>query len=350
MERPRLLEFMASRGPGLLGLCSTDTAGCAAVVNAVTQRLLFAKEVSDNGWIGSWAEINFSASQEDPFIVMPYDVARPIAVDVCTFPVPIRNQFFEYAQFGFGRVPKASCPSNNCGPVATYDRGKFPTFSDIVPPTKKVRVYISDDGDVGKRVLLQSKDANGQIRYSLDGTIQVTGDYLELAAPFVDSPDVVSQVIGVQKDITLGVVSFYELDTVTGDQRLILTMQPGETTASYRRYYLGNLPKNCCNLPESTSTTVQLTAICQLTYVPVSVTTDWLIVPNVEALIQEAQSMRYDGIDEGNAKQMAQYHHRNAIRLLNGQVMHDQGQDATTVSFNPFGSAKLSCARVGTLI
>lgn len=350
MERPRLMEFMASDGPGLLGVCATDTAGCAAIVNRVTQRLLYAKEVSDNGWIGSWAEINFSATQEDPYIVMPYDVSRPIAVDVCTMPVPIRNQFFEYAQFGFGRVPKSSSTRSNCGPIATYDRGKFPTFSDIVPPDKKVRVYLGDAGDEGKRVLLQSKDANGQIRYSLDGSVQVTGDYLELTAPFVDSPDDVSQVIGIQKDITLGVVSFYELDTVTGDQRLILTMQPGETTASYRRYYLGNLPRNCCNAPDSTSTTVQLTAICQLTYVPVRTTTDWLIIPNVEAIIQEAQASRYDGIDEGNAKQMAQYHHRNAIRMLNGQVMHDQGEDSTTVSFAPFGSAKLSCARVGTLI
>lgn len=351
MERPRLLDFMASRGPDLLGVCVTDVAGCAAIVNAATQRLLFAKEVADSGWIGSFAEINFETSQDDPFIVMPYDVARPIAVDVCTFPVPIRNQFFEYAQFGFGRVPKSSvCNGRTCGGVQTYDRGKFPTFSDIIPPDKKVRVYISDDGDVGKRVLLQSKDANGQIRYSLDGTVQVTGDFLDLEAPFVDSPAVVSQVLGVQKDVTLGVVSFYELDTVTAEQRLILTMQPGETTASYRRYYLGNLPKNCCNLPDNESTTVQLTAICQLTYVPVSVTTDWLVVPNIEALIQEGQSMRYDGIDEGNAKQMAAYHHRNAIRMLNGQVMHDQGEDATTVSFSPFGSARLSCQRVGTLI
>lgn len=349
MERPRLLDFMASRGPGLLGLCSTDTDGCAAVVNSVTQRLLFAKEVSDNGWIGSWAEITFTASQADPFITMPYDVARPISVDVCTVPVPVRNQFYEYALFGFGRVPKA-CRRSNCRQIGAIDRGKFPTFSDIIPPDKKVRVYLGDPADEGKRVLLQSKDGNGQIRYSLDGVVQVTGDFLTLTAPFVDSPDIVSQVLGVQKDITLGIVSFYEVDTITSEQRLILTMQPGETTASYRRFYLDNLPKNCCNLPNNTSTTVTLTALCQLTYVPVSVVTDWLIVPNVEAMIQEAQAARYDGIDEPNAKQMAQYHHRNAIRILNGQVMHEQGKDSTTVSFSPFGTAKLSRNRIGSLI
>ena len=342
---------MASRGPGLSGVCQTDVSGCAAIVNAVTQRILFAKEVADSGWIGTFAEIHFNTSQADPFIVMPFDVSRPISVDVCTFPVPVRNQFFEYSLFGFGRLPKSRCDGRSrCAQLATYDRGKFPTFSDIVPPDKKVRVYMGDPGDEGKSVLLQSKDANGQIRYSLNGTIQVTGDVLTLVPPFVDSPDIVSQVIGIQKDITLGVVSFYEVDTVTGDQRLILTMQPGETTASYRRFYVAGLPTSCCNTATTTPGIVQLTAICQLTYVPVAVPTDWLIIPNTEAIIQESQAMRYDGIDEASAKQMSQYHHRNAIRLLNGQSMHDQGEDSVAVNFAPFGSARLSCQRIGSLV
>lgn len=350
MERPRLLEFMASRGPGLLGICATDTAGCAAVVNSCTQRLLFAKEVSDNGWIGSWSQIAFETNQTDPFIVMPYDVARPISIDVCTFPVPVRNQFFEYLQFGFGRLPKSLCATNRCTQLAAYDRGKFPTFSDIIPPDKKVRVRLTNPADSGKRVLLQTLDANGQVVYSLDGTIQVTGEFLELTAPFVDSTDIVSKVIGVQKDITLGPVSFYELDTVGLTERLILTMQPGETTGSYRRYYLSGLPASCCNPPPVTLGIVQLTALCQLTYVPVSVTTDWLIIPNVEAIINEAQSIRYDGIDEPNAKAMALGHHRSAIRLLNGQSIHEQGSESPAIAFSPFGSAKLSRQSIGTLI
>src|SRR6266853_3503353 len=279
MERPRLMDWMASRGPGLLGICSTDTAGCAAIVNSCTQRLLFAKEVSDNGWIGSWASIAFELTQTDPFLTTPYDVSRIISLDVCTFPVPIRNQFFEYMIFGFGRLPKSACATDRCAQLQALDRGKFPTFSDIVPPHKKVRVRLTDPADVGKRVLLQSKDANGQVRYSLDGTVQVTGDFLELIAPFVDSPDFVSQILGVQKDITLGPVSFYELDTVAATERLILTMQPGETTGSYRRYYVSGLPTSCCSTPPVTPGIVQLTALCQLTYVPVSVVTDWLIIP-----------------------------------------------------------------------
>lgn len=348
--RPTVANFLASRGPGLLGLCQSDVTGACSLINAAVERLIYAPEVGDAGWIGSWAEIAFELTQEDPFLTTPFDVARIMSLDVCTNPVPVRNQMFEYLLYGFGRLPKSNCQARNrCAPIAAYERGVFPTFSDIVPPDKIVRVYLSDSGDEGKQVLLQTKDANDQIRYSLNGAIQVIGDVLTLVPPFVDSPAVVSKVIGVQKDVTLGPVNFYEVDTVTGDQRLILTMQPSETTAAYRRYYVSGLPRSCCNLPDG-STTVQVTALCQLTFVPVTTPTSWLLIPNIEALIHECQAIRYDGIDEPAAKQMSLLHHRSAIRLLNGQSIHEAGKESPSVAFSPFGSAHLACARVGTVI
>jgi hypothetical protein len=127
-------------------------------------------------------------------------------------------------------------------------------------------------------------------------------------------------------------------------------MQPGETTAAYRRYYVGGLPKNCCNLPDSTSTTVQVTALCQLAFVPVAVPTDWLVIPSLEAVINECQAGRYLQIDQPSSKAMADYHHRAAIRLLQGQSVNEYGKDSPAVNFAPFGSARLSCQRIGSLI
>ncbi len=340
MVLPTLGAFMASHGPQAIGLCSTDTAGCAAAVNAASERLLYAREVGDSGWVGTWSEIAFTVTQADPFITTPFNVARIEALDLCTFPVPISNEFYSYLQFGFGRWPKPTTPCGTparCAPLRTYDRGFFPLFSDIVPPAKTVRVYLSDPGDVDKRVLLQTLDGNDQPRYSLDGTVQVLGDFLTLTAPFVDSPATVNKVTGIQKDITLGAVTFYEVDTVTGDQRLVLTMQPGETTAKYRRYYVGGVPTSCCNPPSIAAGTVQITALCQLAFVPVAVVTDWLVIPSLEAVINECQCGRYLAMDSANAKQMADYHHRAAIRLLQGQSVHEQGSLAPAVSFKPFG-------------
>ncbi len=342
---------MASGGPELIGLCSTDTAGCAAAVNRSTQQLMFAPEVGDSGWVGSFAEIAFTATQEDPFITTPYDVGRIQDLDLCTFPIPVSNQYAEYLRFGYGRWPKrtGTCGTNarQCAPLQAFDRGRFPTFSDVIPPDKIIRVYLTDAGDVGKRVLLQSLDGNDQPRYSLDGTVEVTGDFLTLVSPFVDSPATVNKVTGVIKDLTLGPISFYEVDTTTLDERLILTMQPGETTASYRRYYLSGLPRNCCNLPESTSTEVQLTAMCQIAYVPVRVTTDWLGIPNVEALINKCQSIRFDGMDVPNASVKSAEFHRKAIRLLQGQSVHEYGKTDPAVRFSPFGCSPLIRSGVG---
>ncbi len=342
---------MGSGGPELLGLCANDTAGCAAAANRAIQQLMFAPEVGDSGWVGSFAEIAFTATQEDPFITTPYDVGRIQDLDLCSFPIPVSNQYFEYLRFGYGRWPKrtGTCGTNSrrCAPLQAFDRGRFPTFSPIVPPDKIIRVYLTDPGDVGKRVLLQSLDGNDLPRYSLDGTVQITGDMLTLIAPFVDSPTTVNKVTGIAKDITLGPVTFYEVDTVTLDERLILTMQPGETTASYRRYFLSGLPKNCCSLPQSTSTEVQLTAMCQITFVPVRTVTDWLGIPNVEALINKCQSIRFDGMDVPNASLKSAEFHKKAIRLLQGQSVHEYGKTDVAINFAPFGNARLIRQGVG---
>src|SRR5262245_34830155 len=288
MERPRLLDFMASDGPGRLGLCSTDVAGCAAAVNSATQRLLFAREVGDSGWVGSWAEMNFTVTQDDPFITTPREVSRIESINVCTFPIPLQNQFFEYLRFGFGRFPKTTCNSRTaCAPLQAYDRGKFPLFTDVSGTDKIIRAYLTDSADEGKRVLIGYKDSNNVPVRTLDGTVQVDGEFLTLTAPFVDTSFDVSVVTGIQKDVTLGRVTFYQVDTVTAESTLLGFMEPGETTASYRRYYVGGLPRSCCN-PPSNGNEVQVTALVQLTYVPVVATTDYLNIPNVEAIINEA--------------------------------------------------------------
>lgn len=331
---------MASEGPSALGICASDTAGCAAVVNASSQRLMFAREVGDSGWVGTWSELAMTVTQSDPHITFPRDVARAEVINICTFPVPIQNQFYEYLRWGFGRFPKANCSApNRCASLVTYARGRFPLFKDVSGTGKKLRVYLTDPADAGKRVLIGYKDGNGIPVRTLDGVVQVDGEFLTLAGPFVDTTFNVSVVTGLQKDVSLGRVNFYEIDNSTGDQRLLGFMEPGETTASYARYYVGGLPKSCCNLPNPTVDEVQVTALVQNCYVPVAVTTDYLCVPNVEAIIAECQCGRYLKIDEPQSKAMAKFHHGEAIRLLQGQSVHEQGALNPAISFRPFGGS-----------
>ncbi len=348
------MDFMASEGPQALGICSADTAGCAAVVNSATQRLMFARETGDSGWTGSWSEIAFTLTQADPHISTPRDVARIEVLDLCTFPVPIQNEFYSYLRYGWGRFPKRNCTGTtgttssrrNCAPIVAYDRGRFPLFKDVLGTQQKLRVYLTDSADAGKRVLIGYKDSNGVPVRTLNGTVQVDGEFLTLTAPFVDTTFEVlpgpNGVTGIQKDVTLGRVTIYQVDTVTAEQVLLGFMEPGETTASYKRYYVGGLPRTCCPVPPGTGTApdeVQVSALVQHCYIPVSVSTDYLCLPSIEAIIHEAQAGRFMKMDLPNALAMSDWHHRSAIRLLQGQSVQEQGSLMPAVSFAPFAGS-----------
>ncbi len=352
MQLPTVADALASRLPGVIGKCATDVAGVCSYINSATSRLLYAREVGDTSWWGSWREIAVDISREEPHITLPFEVARIINLDVCTFPVPVQNEFFSYLRWGAGRFPKANCHSTRagCAPMQAYDRGTFPTFTDITTENKKLRFYMTNTADEGKRVLAQYKDSNDVPVRTLDGTVPVLGEMLTFVSPFVDSTYEVwpvRGVTGIQKDVTLGRVLVYSVDSITADQTLISFLEPGETSANLRRYFVSGLPRNCCNLPESQSTTVQVTALCKLEYVPVSVVTDALLIPNVEALTHECQSCRFDEMDLPNAKEQASYHHMQAIRLLQGQMVANEGTQQPAIIFSPFGRARLIRSGVG---
>jgi hypothetical protein len=350
LRRPTVLDFMSSGNSNSLGICDGDIGGLVKFINSATQRLLYAREVGSTGFWGGWAEMAFEMDPDDPYLVTPYDVTMLEQLDVCTYPVPIQNEFYSYLRFGFGRFPKSCSTDGACSLMQGYDRGGFfPTWKDIGATNKKLRIYCTDAADEGKRVFVGGSDNNGQRIYSLDGTKQVKGRFYDLAVAsgspsFVDSV-VMSKISGIQKDKTLGQVNFYQVDTVTGDAELILTMEPGETSASYRRYYIDQLPKNCCNGGD----TVSVTAMAKLAYVPVEVATDYLLIPSIEALFNECQSVFFDRMHDGESKQKAVYHHKQAIGLLQGQLIHEQGKENVAVAFSPFGSAKLVNQSIGTL-
>ncbi len=230
------------------------------------------------------------------------------------------------------------------------DRGTFPTFTDIITENKKLRFYLTDTGDVDKRVLAQYKDSNDVPVRTLDGTVPVLGEMLTLISPFVDSTFEVWPVRGVtglQKDVTLGRVLVYSVDTVTAEETLISYMEPGETSAALRRYYVSGLPINCCNLPQTTSTTVQVTALVKLEYTPVAVVTDYLLIPNIEALTHECQAVRFSEMDVAGASAKEAEHHINAIRLLQGQIVANEGTQQPAIIFAPFNNARLIRQRIG---
>lgn len=344
MQRLRLFDFRMSRAPALVGLCRDDVVGVANVCNTAQRRLLFCKEANEESFWGTWAEMAFTLTRAQPYLTLPRDVARLENATVCNSAIPIQNQFFEYLQFGNGRLPKACHRRAGSCVTAAYTRNNAVTFVD--PPTQPffLQAFPMDPADAaaGNRVLFQGLDESGNVIYSQDAANLVQGEYVTLATPFASSTHQFSALTGIQKDPTTGQVQIMSVDVTTGVSTLLLTMEPGEQTASYRRYYFASLPNGCCAIPGHTPQPVTITAIAKLELIPAQVDSDYLLLQNLEALVEESQSVRLSEIDGASAKQESRERHNAAVQLLNSELIHFLGKNEPAISFKPFGSASFN--------
>jgi len=269
---------------------------------------------------------------------------------VCDKPVALNNQFQSYLRFGNGRLPKL-CRNSFHGCLTTvWTRNDAVTFID--PPTQPffLQAIALDPADVqsARRLLFQGTDANGEVIYSQDANNQVTGEYVTLASPFGGSVNSFSRLTGIQKDVTVGAVQIFSVDAATGVTTMILTMEPGEQSSLYKRYYFNALPCACpstqgCVTPQ----TIPIRALVKLDLIPATVDQDYLLIQSLEALTEEAQSQRMAGIDGMEAKTESGNRHKTAVQFLNGQLTHYVGKNSPALVFKPFGSARLERVKIG---
>lgn len=339
--------FRQSRAPQSVGSCSSDQPRLASLVNEASQMLLEAG--GEVGFWGTWGRFAFNVDPCAPYLTLPRSLVRMINAAICKTPIRIQNGLYELLEFGVGPQPE-DC---GCQLREAYDRGTFPTLKDLDNKTNKkcIRFYLTDQRDIGKRILVQGVDTNGTVLRSLDNGIDVEGVYVRLEAPFVDTEflfgaNTSSKITGLQKDITVGDVRVYEVDTVTGASVSLSVLEPSEETTAYRRYFLNGLPANCC----AGETTVQITAMCKFAFVPVTVDQDWLIIGNIPALKRACESVRYAENDSPESHAMSRAKWQEAIRLLNRELDHHMGKHRPAIRFSPFGHDTLECAGIGQLI
>lgn len=353
-QRLRLYDVRNSKAAQAVGLCQGNIADIADNVNSAQRRLLFCREAGDEGWWGSWAEMAFLVNSNNPVITTPREVARIEMMTVCNRPVQIRNQFYEYLTFGNGKMPKTP-PWCDCTDfLQTYSRNVAVTFFDLTSPPQMLRVSLSDPADVDKRVLLQGWNNQNVPIHSQDVLQEVEGVYVTLAGTptIATNPDgsvvLFNKITGIQKDLTNGQIKIEQVDPTTGAAVLLLIMEPSETVAGYRRYFLNPAPKNCCNVL-STGNTLPVSALVKLELIPVMADPDYLLIGNLEAIIEEMQAVRYSTMDTAQSKQLEQIKHHQAVSYLNGELVHYLGRDKPSFTFRPYGSARLERDRIGSL-
>ena len=325
-----------------MGLCIADPK-VATYCNDSQQRLLMDPLAPDEGWWGGTVTLNLTAtvSNGSVYVVTPREIARLVVLGVCQQPVRIRNNFYEYLQFGSGLQPK-TCQSGTCGQAfQAFERDSVVTFTDLLPTPQLIRIFITDIRDVGLRVLLQGKDQNGQVILASDPNTGISslGEYIVLASPFVTSVNQFSVINGIQKDETFGPLQFFQVDPASGVEVALSAMEPSEGAASYRRYLINGIPAQnlCC----SGAGTVQITAQGRLDFIPVENETDYLTIPNVPALIEESMSIRLGKMEIGASSEQSMIHHAKALALLNGQLDAYQGKTSTAIRMPLFGSNKM---------
>lgn len=348
MKRLRLYDLRLSRLPRVLGICADDVSVVAEKVNTAQQRLLYAPEAHDESWWGTWAEVLFNVDRDNPYITLPRDMARLESVNVCNEPVSINNQFYEYLRFGNGRMPK-QCNSSNLGITDLFERNNAVTFTDLSDAPQYIRAYITEESDINKRIFFQGTDSNGNTVYTQSGLNRVDGEFVTLVSPFATTTIPYNSLTGIQKDQTAGRVLIYQVDPDTAAEVLLSVMEPGEETAQYRRYYLHNLPKSCC-FTSATDCTIQVRAIVKRELIPVKVDTDYTLIQNMEAIIEEAQAVRYSEVDNQESKSMEMQKHESAIRFLNGELSHYIGADNVAINVKVFGSARLEKQKIGSIL
>lgn len=341
MNRPTFGQLRNSTLAQAIGLCDGNITEIARYVNEAQERLLYDPLAPDEGWVWGHVRMAFTVSTASPYIIAPREIARIIAMTVCKQPVKIKNGFYEFLDYGIGLQP-TGCddPADACGQfLRAYERETTPTLADLYDTPQTIRIYFSDARDVGKQVLIQGKDQNDKVVLSTDSQtgLPIAGEWVTCASPFADTVNTFSVITGIQKDATYGDITLMQVDSL-GNELPLSSLEPSETTALYRKYFINGLPANCCS---STNGSVQVEAQCKLDLVPVASDPDWLIIPSIPALIEEVQCIRKSRMDDAPAQQMAEMHHARALKLLFGHHDHILGKQTASISVPLFGSDKV---------
>lgn len=350
IKRTTLGDVARSRIPAVVGLCAADIPGIASIVNEAQSQLI--KAGGDTGWYGSWVKVVFNVSRTNPYITLPRTLARIVDADVCRSPIRVENEWLEFLEYGEGlQRPPPDCASVKCTcGMQMYDRGTVPTAYDFVPGNK-LRFYLVNQLDSGKRVFIAgAKDTNNMPVYTMDRGVNCSGFFatLDNQFPFIESNLALNEFSGIQKDQTLGPIMIYQVNPVTDATSFLTMLEPSETNAVYRRYYIQGLPDRCCDC-DAPNGTAQVTAMAKLEFIPAQVETDYLIINDLDALKSECQSVRYSEMDTPNAAQLSAIRHREAITHLNNELKHYFGTERPAFNFAPFGYETLARAGVGMI-
>lgn len=221
-----------------IGVCSTDSM-LLKMVNEASEILH-----NESDYVGKYIKYRIRVSGDcnnNKSIVWPRQLETIEKLALCSQPVGIRDQWFEFEDNGTGLAIDWH------GGNLLSDAGEVCTLEEISGVTSKIKIYADKVEAGGSRILLLGYDENFNWIRTQVGSEWIDGEYVTItnSTPTV-SINYFSKITGVQKDLTNGPVRMYALDTLTLVETPIGIYEYDETLPVYRRSTLTGITCSNC--------------------------------------------------------------------------------------------------------
>lgn len=263
----------------MLAVCRTDDR-VATYVNEAQSRLMIRGK-----WVGAYNR--FRVCLNNGCITWPREIETIEAFSACDWPAPVRNEWYEFNEHGWGLQSDDSCPGS-----MLIDRGEACAYDDITisATDRKIKVY-SDIQEATSYITLQGYDQNGQwIRTFVSGA-WIDGENVNLASAYpngVLTTNFFRALVAVLKPVTLGNIRLYEYNTsLAANAKSLAVYEPDETRPIYRRSLVPGLSDStCCVSSDSADcdSARSVVVMAKLRHIPVSDDNDWLMLRSPAAI------------------------------------------------------------------
>ena len=321
-----------------------------AVAGASPSSPLFTQRLNDatrqlmrrGNWWGTVQPL--AGCSYDGFIVWPRCVSAVLAMNVRHNPMTLANHWFQFMQWDGSADHLYREYKRHLSPWVSDSDGTLPGYRQIPPGMALwIRFYVDNPTDITKTVTVYGLDANGQTVFSQwpDGStreglvLQLGSNVNGAITPYVQTPFAFQKLTRVLKDVTLGPVRGYFVDS-NGIHMDMAVYAPQEKSPDYPRSRIRGFRPGACGL-------VQIQALVKLGFVPVVNNSDVVGIENEDALAYMIKSQSY--AEAGSVQQKAAFE-MLAFRELNYQMKERFPDEQFNIRFRPFGSDSLNSSRV----
>jgi hypothetical protein len=280
----------------------------------------------------------------DGCLVWPRAVSAVLAMNVNHRPLTLANRWFQFMPWDGMAQNLYRNFKHKLHPWVSDADGSLPVYRQIPGGMALwIRFYVDNLADIGKTITVYGLDENNQnvrTRWpdgtTRDGVVISIGSNIQgTLTPYSQTPFAFQKVTRILKDVTLGNVRMYMLDS-NGIQSDMAVYQPQETSPDYPRSRIRGFRQGACGLQ-------QVEALVKLSFIPVVNDSDVVLIENIDALADMIQSKIY--AEAGNTAQAMAFE-QMAFRELNYQMRERFPDEQFIVNFRPFGNDALSGGRV----